>query len=133
MESDYLSIKQVDGHITQYKFLKISRFAVDEFADSLLKQNLNTITCILVDTRIGIQPIRYTMAKLRETFQDGALMADVDIKIYVAIVLDDSTFSTISMNFINSLNLKNIHFRFFGKTDYEVALMWLNSFESPHS
>ncbi|MEM9952288.1 MAG: hypothetical protein AAF846_11835 [Chloroflexota bacterium] len=122
-----VTVTKLPNGILEMRFAEISRRAVDAFLKATTEPEDPTVSHILVDSRIGIQPVRYTFAKLRTLFKDQPALQSREAPFFVACILDDTIFSSVAINFVKTLNLKNIYFQFFGKDGYDDAIEWLLS------
>ncbi|MEO1291036.1 MAG: hypothetical protein AAFV93_25150 [Chloroflexota bacterium] len=130
MSQEPLVVTELPNGIVEMRFTEVSRAAVNTFLKSVLEpQETINVPLILVDSRVGIQPIRYTFAKLQDIFKEAPSLQNIESPVYVAIVLDDTVFSSVAINFVRTLNLKNVNFQFFAKERYDDAMEWLLSQE----
>lgn len=116
------------------RFNVVSRQAVDLFVEAIAATDapqMSHIQRVLVDSRVGTQPIKYTFMKVREVFSMSQQFEPTSEGLDVAIVLGDSLFITVCKTFLRSLSLRNVEFRFFAKDEYDQALEWLASREIP--
>ena len=121
-----------DDGIHVLAYTEISRKAIDELAQhitdiyhELLAKPAEdvTVACFLIDSRIGSQPVKYTMARMRETV--GQMKGDH--KSRIAIVLTDNLMMNMLSTLSNQVMRGQDEFRLFRADEYDAAFAWLRA------
>ena len=121
----------LEGHIQEFVLTEVSRRAVDELFNSVegwlseaTKNNpSNLYNPILVDTRVGLQPINYAFIQMRPFVNKYPSIR----KVRIAMIMPPSPLlGTVSM-VMRSVT----HVRVYKPTEREQALAWLRQPASP--
>jgi len=118
------------GNIHVLTYTEVSRRAVDELAQHILDiyhENQaelakgETILSFLIDSRVGSQPIKYTLSRMRQTV--GRIEGDHGTQI--AIILSDNLMMNMLRTLSNQVMRRSDVLHIFGADEYEAAIAWL--------
>lgn len=120
---------QLPSGIHELTYTEASRRAVDDFVAHILRiyaeaqaNDVGETRLFLIDnSRVGSQPIKYTLERLREVL--GQM--DENYSSRVAILYTNSLLINMIKSLVNSLPRRHREFRIFGVNEREAAIEWL--------